>query len=211
LVENYNLTSLQGLNNVKTIGQNIDINKCNSLINLNGLDSLYSIDGYLRIDENNSLQTLSGIDNIEAESIMNLSITYNPQLSTCAVQSVCDYLANPNGDIQIYVNATGCNNSVEVTEACTVGIPETSSDTKLSTYPNPFTTSTTIEYELTEPSHVQFTIYNTIGGVVYEAEDRMMPMGKHSFIWTADRLPVGLYYGVLRSEEEVSVVKMVKQ
>ena len=211
LEANYSLQGLGGLVSLEYIGGGLSINGCNELISLSGLDSLKEVNGNLNINENNSLQNLSGINNIESESIMNLSITYNPQLSTCEVQSVCDYLANPNGDIQIYVNATGCNNSVEVTEACTVGIPENASDTPLTAYPNPFTTSTTIEYELTEPSHVQLTIYNAIGEEVYKAEDRLMPLGKHTFIWTADRLPEGLYYAVLRSEKEVSVVKMVKQ
>jgi hypothetical protein len=81
----------------------------------------------------------------------------------------------------------------------------------LKTHPNPFSISTTIEYELFEPSHVQLTIYNAIGEEIYTAEDRIMVVGKHTIIWTADRLPEGLYYAVLRSEEGVSVVKMVKQ
>jgi len=84
-------------------------------------------------------------------------------------------------------------------------------NSSLKCYPNPFTTCTTIEYELTEPSRVQLRIYNAIGRVVYQAEDRNMAMGKHSFVWTADRLPEGLYYAVLKSEVGVSVVKMIKQ
>ena len=78
-------------------------------------------------------------------------------------------------------------------------------------YPNPFTTSTTIEYQLTDPSRVQLSIYNTIGEQVYRAEDRLMPLGKHSFTWGGDRLTEGMYYGVLRTEDGVSVVKIVKQ
>ena len=78
-------------------------------------------------------------------------------------------------------------------------------------FPNPFTTSTTLEYELTEPSRVQLTIYNAIGEVVYKSEDRHMSVGKHSFTWNPERHPEGMYYVVLRSEEGVSVVKMVKQ
>jgi len=97
----------------------------------------------------------------------------------------------------------GCDLSVSVKEHRKSGT--------LSAYPNPFSTSTTFEYELTEPSHVQLTIYNTIGETIYEAEDRLMPVGKHSFTWSPERLPEGIYYGVLRSEEGVSVVKMVKQ
>jgi hypothetical protein len=212
MYRNYSLVDLIGLHNLHSIGLSLEINKGNSLTSLTGLDSLTHIGWNLLIDENNSLQSLTGIDNIEAESIMNLSITYNPQLSTCEVQSVCDYLANPNGDIQIYVNATGCNNSVEVEEACeSVGIPESYTNTKLSTYPNPFTTSTTIEYELTEPSHVQLTVYNAIGEQVYRTKDRMMSQGKHSFTWSPEGLSEGLYYAVLRSWEGVAVVKMVKQ
>ena len=92
-----------------------------------------------------------------------------------------------------------------------VNIEEIKKSVRISTYPNPFTTTTTIEYELSEPSHVQLIIYNAIGEMIHMAEDRMMPVGKHSFTWTADRLPVGLYYGVLRSVEGVSVIKMVKQ
>jgi len=78
-------------------------------------------------------------------------------------------------------------------------------------HPNPFTTSTIIEYELKEISNIQFTIYNVIGEVVYMGEDRMMFQGKHSFTWAADRLPEGMYYAVLRSEERVSIIKMIKQ
>ena len=96
-------------------------------------------------------------------------------------------------------------------DSITTNIYEYENRESLSTYPNPFTTSTTIEYELKEISNIQFTIYNVIGEVVYMTEDCMMPQGKHSFIWTADRLPEGLYYAVLRSEEGVSVVKMIKQ
>jgi hypothetical protein len=93
-----------------------------------------------------------------------------------------------------------------------VDLPEHhNEESTLQIYPNPFTTSTTIEFELNEPSRVQLTIYNAIGEVIFVVEDRMMLVGKHSFTWSPDRLPQGLYYAVLRSEEGVSVVKMVKQ
>ena len=77
-------------------------------------------------------------------------------------------------------------------------------------YPNPFTSSTTIEYELTEPSHVHLTIYNAIGELVYQIED-YLELGIHTVTWSPGHLPGGMYYAVLRSEEGVYVVKMVKQ
>ncbi len=84
-------------------------------------------------------------------------------------------------------------------------------NSSLKCYPNPFTTSTTIEYELTEPSLVQLSIYNAIGETIYVAQEGIKQQGKHSITWSPESLPEGMYYAVLRSEEGVSVVTMVKQ
>jgi len=91
------------------------------------------------------------------------------------------------------------------------GVDEHNHTLDVIAYPNPFTTSTTIEYELTEPSHIQLTIYNAIGETIYVAQEGIKQQGKHSFTWSPKRLPEGMYYGVLRSEEGVSVVKIIKQ
>lgn len=211
LYNNEDLTDLMGLSGLKTVGGGVMIHGNDGLNNLKGLDSLTSVGGDLYIGENRYLESLDGIDNIEPESIDNLTILENWFLTECHVQSICDYLVSPNGSVEIADNEPGCNNITEVVEACTVGVPEQEEDLLLSGYPNPFTTSTTIECELTEPSHIQLTIYNAIGEEVYQAENRLMPVGKHTFIWSPESLPEGMYYGVLRSEEGVSVVKMVKQ
>ncbi len=208
---NHSLTSLSGLENVATIGGEVAIYVHDSITSLSGLESLTSIGGDLRIKHCDALTSLTGIDSIDATSITNLVIEGNSSLSTCDVQSICDYLASPNGTVEILDNNQGCDSPQEVEEACTVGVPEQESALQLSAYPNPFTTSTTIEYELTEPSHVQLTIYNAIGEVVYRTEDRMMLKGSHTVTWSPGHLPEGMYYGVLRSEEGVAVVKIIKQ
>ena len=92
-----------------------------------------------------------------------------------------------------------------------VNVPEQQSATQLSTYPNPFTTSTTIEFELTEQSSVYITIYNAMGETILLADEGKLPPGKHTYGWTPERLSKGLYYAVLRSEEVISVVKIIKQ
>ena len=211
LLHNSNLANVNGLQNLKSIGGGMIIQGCSNLNTFSGLDSLTSLGGILVIRDNISLSSLTGIDNIDSESVTKLTIASNSQLSFCEVKSVCDFLASPNGTVEINSNAIGCNNQAQVEEACTVSVPEQPSNPPLTIYPNPFTTSTTIEYELTEPSHVQLTIYNALGETIRIAVDRMMPQGKHSFTWTADRLPEGMYYGVLRSAKGVAVVKMVKQ
>ena len=82
---------------------------------------------------------------------------------------------------------------------------------KITIYPNPFTTSTTIEYELTEPSQVQLTIYNAIGETIHVATEGIKPQGKHTYEWSAESLSEGMYYAVLKSEDGVSVTKLLKQ
>jgi len=209
--ENSQLINLQGLHNLTSAGGYLRIFHNNSLMSIAELSNLTTIGGKLIIDDNQNLTSLVGLENIDPSSITDLTLEDNPLLTTCEVQSICDYLISPNGTVVIHDNNLGCNNQAQVEEACTVGIPDQRSDHQLSAYPNPFTTSTTIEYELTEPSNIQLTIYNAIGKEVYRAEDRMMPQGKHSFIWCPEGLPEGMYYAVLRSEEGVNVMKMVKQ
>ncbi|MEN8225229.1 MAG: T9SS type A sorting domain-containing protein [Bacteroidota bacterium] len=114
------------------------------------------------------------------------------------------------GDEVVYINGVDqCD--LEIDTCISVRVDELKPIRTFTAYPNPFTTSATIEYELEEISDIQFTVYNMIGEVVYKIEDRMMPQGTHKITWSPGHLPVGLYYGVLRSGEGVSVVKMVKQ
>jgi len=91
------------------------------------------------------------------------------------------------------------------------GISEYEYQEAVSVYPNPFSTSTTIEYELYSKSNMQFTVYNMMGETVHHDLYNMMQAGSHKITWSPGVLPSGLYYGVLRTEEKVSVVKLVKQ
>ncbi|RLD51636.1 MAG: hypothetical protein DRJ05_18205, partial [Bacteroidetes bacterium] len=114
---NFALTSLSGLENLTTIGLDLQIDNNIDLVNIEALSNLTMVGGNLKINQN-ELISLNGIDNIEPNSITNLIITGNNFLSDCHVQSICDYLVNPNGTITIQNNAPGCNSPEEVEEAC---------------------------------------------------------------------------------------------
>jgi hypothetical protein len=105
--------------------------------NLNGLSVLTSTEGNVFIGDdaggNHALTSLTGLDNIDGGSIIDLIIGDNPYLSTCEVQSICDYLASPNGSIEISGNATGCNSQQEVEAACGVGLDESAVGSQRST------------------------------------------------------------------------------
>ncbi len=117
-VENASLTSFTGLENLIYVGGDLGIYRNFTLTSLTGLEGLPAIGGSFGMADNNILTSLTGLDNIQAESIINISIHNNSYLSTCEVFSICSYLSSPNGTIDIHDNAPGCNSQEEVEDAC---------------------------------------------------------------------------------------------
>jgi hypothetical protein len=117
------LTSLNGMDNLSSIGGALFISGNDGLLSLAGLSNLITINGDLSILWNDNMTSLAGLDNINAGSVENLSVYYNPSLSSCEVQSVCNYLASPNGIVLIGNNASGCNNPPEVASGCGIVLP----------------------------------------------------------------------------------------
>ncbi|MBE9484377.1 MAG: T9SS type A sorting domain-containing protein [Bacteroidetes bacterium] len=144
---NYNLSSFAGLEKLTSIGDGLYIGIYGfpsgtwgneSLTKISQLSSLTSVSGDLQILGNNALSSLSGLDNINSNTIGNLTIAHNLSLTTCEVQSVCDYLDNPTGSTSILSNASGCGDQAEVEYACTlVGIADINLESEFSIYPNP--------------------------------------------------------------------------
>ena len=116
--QNTVLTSLSGLDNITSIGSYLDISYNTALTSLSSLDNITSIGNYLYISSNAALMSLSGLDNITPNTISNLTIFNNNMLTTCEVQSVCDYLAISGSTATIYSNATNCNSRTEIEDAC---------------------------------------------------------------------------------------------
>jgi len=76
-------------------------------------------------------------------------------------------------------------------------------------FPNPFTTYTTLSYELKQPEKVVLTIYNHLGQLIYQTQENQQ-QGKQQFIWNAEVYPDGVYYYRLQIGELVANGKMVK-
>ena len=122
---------------MSTIGEDLEIAHNEKLINVSGLDNLNYINGDIIIRDNDTLVDLSGIEDIIADSIDDLRILDNNYLSICNVESICKYLESPNGIVEIYNNAPGCNSQIEVKTECEVGIPDIFNEPQISIYPNP--------------------------------------------------------------------------
>jgi len=218
IYNNDSLATLIGLDNLTSIGGDLKVYGNGALTSLTGLGNLSSVGGSLSIgyreDEyyfgNDALTNLTGLDNVNYIA-GDLFIGSNPSLSSCEVQSICDYIVNPNGTINIYNNAPGCNNQEEVETACTVGVEESSVVSRQSSVrvsPNPFSTSTTIECELNLPGTVRIIIYNQFGAQM-EFIEQNQQQDLNKIIWTPNNLPNGIYYFRLQAGEQVATGKMV--
>jgi hypothetical protein len=119
------LISLSGLSGLISIGGELFIGFNGDLNSLSGLSGLISIDGYLVVRNNDVLSSLAGLENINPTTIKSpttypdINILNNPQLSTCAVQSICDALDIAGIITDISNNAAGCNSQAEVETDCT--------------------------------------------------------------------------------------------
>lgn len=94
----------------------------------------------------------------------------------------------------------------------TVGIDEVSKPEsghlQVNIYPNPFTSSTSISYDLPQSSTVQITIFNHFGQQV-DFIQQNQSQGKQQIIWDASGLPAGVYYFRLEADEQVATGKLL--
>lgn len=164
IIYNDMLTSFDGLNNLDTINDSFDIAGNPALVDFSALLNLKRINGWLDIRHNDQLTSLYGLDSARMD---NISVTYNPLLSECAVKSICNYLAMPGSWAIFNNNATGCNTREEVEADCQVGIDDISSFENLLIYPNPATDFFRINlYE--NQLNYRISVFNSSGLLVLE-------------------------------------------
>jgi S-formylglutathione hydrolase FrmB len=208
---NPSLINLEGIESLISIGADLILESNESMTNLTGLDNLTSIGASLSISFNSALTSLTGMENIAVGSITNLGIQNNPSLSTCHVQSICDFLAAPNGEVIIDNNAPGCNSQAEVIAACeTVGIDEAIAESGFSIYPNPFTGQLNIDFSLPQTSLVSIQIFNAMGAKVVKLHHGQLPAGQQQFGWDAGDLPKGIYLFRALVGNETFTQKIIK-
>jgi hypothetical protein len=117
------LDNLSGLSSLMHLGGALLISTNASLTDLSGLEGLSVVEGDVFISNNPVLATISALANINAANVLELRLTGNVSLATCDNTFICNYLANPTGKVNIYNNAPGCNNPPEIAESCGIILP----------------------------------------------------------------------------------------
>jgi len=76
-------------------------------------------------------------------------------------------------------------------------------------FPNPFSRSTEIAYELTDGSPVSFLVTDLTGRQVMEVNQGLMPAGKHTYTLQTSSLEPGAYFYTLKAGNFVQTKQMV--
>jgi len=198
------------LQNLTTIGDEFWIDNNELLIDISPLENLTSIGGQLNIINNSLLTSLNGLNNIDPNSINNLGIYENPSLSDCSVQNICNYLISPNGTIEIYNNAPGCNDQEEVEEACFNDIEELTTQVFLEISPNPCSGSVNLRFTISDQRFVICDLYE-ISGVRLKSilNEEKIPGNFEMEIELSD-LPKGIYFCTLKTNKGIQTTKLIK-
>lgn len=75
-------------------------------------------------------------------------------------------------------------------------------------FPNPFTTSTSIKYELKHPGTVRIVFYSQIGKQIDFIEETQS-QGLNKVVWTPEGLNEGIYYFRLEAVEQTASGKVM--
>ena len=199
----YGLSSITSVSGALYIGNNFGGNPV--LTDMSGLLNLEYCGGLMSIRSNAVLTSLAGLDNIDASSVTFLYIRDNDSLSNCAVESICDRLAQPGGVINISNNSDGCNSRAEVDTACMyLSIESPGKPLEFSISPNPASDQISIETS-TNQFNSQLSIFNSQGREIIRRQ-----VTEPKTVLDISHLPGGIYIVRLTGEKAVGISKFVK-
>ena len=112
----------------------------------------------------------------------------------------------PVGDLNFF---PALKNSWEAGWAAGIEPDTKKPNSGLSNYPNPFTNSTTISYELKQSSAVKLDLYDVTGQKVMEIRNEYQYAGQHEVEFSPTSLSSGVYFLKLDTGSSVSVSSMV--
>ncbi len=155
------------------------------------------------------MKSIAGFDNLDVTTITELKIFNNPFLATCEEDWVCEFISN-NGVLFVGDNASGCENSGEVKEACGLSIGDIEFENGFSISPNPFSSTIVISYTLHKNESATIEIQNMNGQVVETIVPENINGINHEITFDVSGLLPGVYFCVLKTNEGMQTKKMIK-
>lgn len=117
-IDGGDISNVFALSSLRSIAGNLIIKNTTSLYKLQGLHFLMNIEGEFRIENNSVLISISRLKEIDASLLTSLVIMGNPNLKTCSLPVICNFVADNPGIALIQDNNEGCNNEEEILSSC---------------------------------------------------------------------------------------------
>ncbi len=114
-----------------------------------------------------------------------------------------EYILNGSGTVDI----SNLGDNLKLTKKSMTPLPEEL--TVLQNYPNPFNPVTSIQYEITQQSHVELLVHNLTGQEIARLVDGFQDAGLHEAVFNASAIPSGLYLYTLKTESKTIIRKMM--
>jgi len=87
---------------------------------------------------------------------------------------------------------------------------DTSPISSIKTIPNPFPSSTTISYDLSQPSIVQISFFNHLGQQVDFIRQNQSRC-KQQITWDASNHPPGIYFARIQTADATATIKLIRK
>ena len=135
---------------------------------------------------------------------------YNNQGLIAGATSQTYYPANTNVYYVVVTNGAGCQS--EQSNQVVFGFTNTNTTTasSFSVFPNPFSGKLYIEYIVQTAGNVKIVLYNSIGSEITVIEESEQISGNHKIIFDGSKLPAGIYYCKIFSNEGILQAKVIK-
>ena len=114
-----------------------------------------------------------------------------------------EYILNGTGTVEI----ANLGDNMQLTKRSVTTVPDEL--VLLQNYPNPFNPVTSIQYEITQQSHVELMVHNIAGQEIARLVDGFQDAGLHEAVFNAASIPTGMYLYTLKTERKTIIKKMM--
>ncbi len=198
--QNQSLLSVDGIDNLEHVGGFLQVANNRSLQSLHAFAEVRQINGLLQIVSNDILESLSGLDSINSETITDIALISNPNLSSCSVKSLCDYLSLSENLFSISKNKVGCNDRPEILKACLRSTISSSPDKNVIRFiPNP---TARYLWLAGETGDARVAITDGVGNFYFK--------GDFAGLLDLQGMPSGMYLVKLESKRYSIVQRVIK-
>lgn len=88
-------------------------------------------------------------------------------------------------------------------------LPDAAAGVILGNFPNPFSSATTISFEVSSSQRVSLSVWDLSGHQVATVLDASLAAGQHEVVFVPEELPSGTYFARLQTDDAVSTRKII--